>query len=122
MKWKWGWVFTVNREFGVINYATQMILHKRCLERLQTELSLKTGDKVSVLVNSLGATPLEELYILYNKITQLIDKTGATIVHPLVGRYATSMEMTGASLTLCKLDDELEALMNAPAHCAFWRV
>ncbi|CRL62592.1 dihydroxyacetone kinase subunit DhaK [Proteus penneri] len=91
-------------------------------ERLQTELSLKTGDKVSVLVNSLGATPLEELYILYNKIVQLIDKTGATILHPLVGRYATSMEMTGASLTLCKLDDELEALMNAPAHCAFWRV
>ncbi|MCO4180629.1 dihydroxyacetone kinase subunit DhaK [Proteus terrae] len=91
-------------------------------ERLQTELSLKTGDKVSVLVNSLGATPLEELYILYNKIAQLINKTGATIVHPLVGRYATSMEMTGASLTLCKLDDELEALMNAPAHCAFWRV
>lgn len=91
-------------------------------ERLQAELSLKTGDKVSVLVNSLGATPLEELYILYNKIAQLINKTGATIVHPLVGRYATSMEMTGASLTLCKLDDELEALMNAPAHCAFWRV
>lgn len=91
-------------------------------ERLQAELSLKIGDKVSVLVNSLGATPLEELYILYNKIAQLIDKTGATIVHPLVGRYATSMEMTGASLTLCKLDEELEALMNAPAHCAFWRV
>lgn len=91
-------------------------------QRLQTELSLKKGDKVSVLVNSLGATPLEELYILYNKVVQLIDNTGATIIHPLVGRYATSMEMTGASLTFCKLDDELEALLNAPAHCAFWRV
>lgn len=91
-------------------------------DRLQTELRLTTGDKVSVLVNSLGATPLEELYILYNKINQLITQLGATIVHPLVGRYATSMEMTGASLTLCKLDDELESLMNAPAHCAFWRV
>lgn len=91
-------------------------------QRLQAELSLKKGDKVSVLVNSLGATPLEELYILYNKVVQLIDNTGATIIHPLVGRYATSMEMTGASLTFCKLDDELEALLNAPAHCAFWRV
>ena len=45
-----------------------------------------------------------------------------TIVMPLVGRYATSMEMTGASITLCKLDDELERLLKAPCHCAFWRV
>ncbi|MEQ4921960.1 dihydroxyacetone kinase subunit DhaK [Proteus hauseri] len=91
-------------------------------ERLQTELSLKSGDKVSVLVNSLGATPLEELYILYNKVAQFINQLGVIIVHPLVGRYATSMEMAGASLTLCKLDNELEILMNAPANCAFWRV
>lgn len=91
-------------------------------ERLQSELQLTAGDAVSVLVNSLGATPLEELYILYQKIEKLIQATGARIVHPLVGRYATSMEMTGASLTLCKLDNELEQLMNAPAHCAFWRV
>ncbi len=41
---------------------------------------------------------------------------------PLVGRYATSMEMTGVSLTFCYLDDELEALLKAPAECAFWRV
>lgn len=91
-------------------------------DRLQNELQLKNGDVVSVLVNSLGATPLEELYILYQKIEKLILAKGARIVQPLVGRYATSMEMTGASLTLCKLDNELEQLMNAPAHCAFWRV
>ncbi|MCS3431316.1 dihydroxyacetone kinase subunit DhaK [Klebsiella sp. BIGb0407] len=91
-------------------------------ERLQSELQLTEGDAVSVLVNSLGATPLEELYILYQKIEKLILAKGARIVQPLVGRYATSMEMTGASLTLCKLDNELEQLMNAPAHCAFWRV
>jgi len=91
-------------------------------ERLQSELQLTAGDAVSVLVNSLGATPLEELYILYQKIEKLILAQGARIVQPLVGRYATSMEMTGASLTLCKLDNELEQLMNAPAHCAFWRV
>lgn len=91
-------------------------------ERLNSELQLAEGDAVSVLVNSLGATPLEELYILYQKIEKLIHAKGARIVQPLVGRYATSMEMTGASLTLCKLDSELEQLMNAPAHCAFWRV
>jgi len=91
-------------------------------ERLQSELQLTEGDVVSVLVNSLGATPLEELYILYQRIEKLIHAKGARIVQPLVGRYATSMEMTGASLTLCKLDSELEQLMNAPAHCAFWSV
>jgi len=91
-------------------------------ERLQSELQLTEGDVVSVLVNSLGATPLEELYILYQKIEKLIHAKGARVVQPLVGRYATSMEMTGASLTLCKLDTELEQLMNAPAHCAFWSV
>jgi len=91
-------------------------------ERLQSELQLTEGDVVSVLVNSLGATPLEELYILYQKIEKLIHAKGARIVQPLVGRYATSMEMTGASLSLCKLDSELEQLMNAPAHCAFWSV
>ena len=41
---------------------------------------------------------------------------------PLVGRYATSMEMAGVSFTFCKLDDELESLLKAPAACAFWRV
>ena len=47
---------------------------------------------------------------------------GAEIVMPLVGRYATSMEMTGATITVCHLDDELEALLRAPCDCAFWRV
>ena len=47
---------------------------------------------------------------------------GAAIVMPLIGRYATSMEMTGVSITLCKLDAELEKLLHAPADCAFWRV
>ncbi len=89
----------------------------------QRDIKLRTPLMAATHANQIEvATPLEELYILYNKVVQLIDNTGATIIHPLVGRYATSMEMTGASLTFCKLDDELEALLNAPAHCAFWRV
>jgi dihydroxyacetone kinase-like protein len=77
---------------------------------------------VSVLVNSLGATPPEELYILYRVVAARLGDVGAAIVMPLVGRYATSMEMTGVSITLCKLDAELEKLLHAPADCAFWRV
>ena len=77
---------------------------------------------MSPLVNSLGATPPEELYILYRVIADRLEGAGAEIVMPLVGRYATSMEMTGVSLTFCHLDEELAPLLQAPAACAFWRV
>jgi dihydroxyacetone kinase-like protein len=92
------------------------------MDRLLADMPLKAGDRVSVLVNSLGATPPEELYILYNVVKARLEGAGATIVMPLVGRYATSMEMAGVSFTLCKLDAELEALLQAPCDCAFWRV
>lgn len=78
--------------------------------------------RVSVMVNSLGATPPEELYILYRVVKARIEAAGAEIVMPLVGRYATSMEMAGASITLCHLDADLERWLTAPADCAFWKV
>jgi dihydroxyacetone kinase-like protein len=92
------------------------------MDRLLADMPVGSGDRVSILVNSLGATPPEELYILYNVVKARLEGTGATIVMPLVGRYATSMEMAGVSFTLCKLDEELEALLKAPCDCAFWRV
>lgn len=92
------------------------------MDRLLADMPLAHGDRVSVMVNSLGATPPEELYILYRTVKARLEDAGATIVMPLVGRYATSMEMTGVSFTLCKLDAELEALLNAPCDCAFWSV
>jgi dihydroxyacetone kinase-like protein len=76
---------------------------------------LERGDRVSLLVNSLGATPPEELYILFNRAARRLESAGVSIVMPLVGRYATSMEMAGASFTLCRLDDELEERLRAPA-------
>lgn len=92
------------------------------VDRLLADAPLGRGDRVSLLVNSLGATPLEELYIMYRRAKQRLDELGITIVMPLVGRYATSMEMTGATLTMCRLDSELERLLRAPAHCAYWTV
>lgn len=89
---------------------------------LLKDIDLTKGDKISIMVNSLGATPLEELYIMYRCMARQLDSLGIEICMPLVGRYATSMEMTGATLTLCKLDAELEELLNAPAECAFWKV
>jgi dihydroxyacetone kinase-like protein len=92
------------------------------VDRLLSDKPVNAGSKVSIMVNSLGATPPEELYILYTHVKPLLENAGASIVFPLIGRYATSMEMTGASFTICHLDEELEQLLLAPADCAFWRV
>ncbi len=92
------------------------------MDLLLKDQPLSSGDRVSILVNSLGATPQEELYIMYRRAKERLESAGVTIVMPLVGRYATSMEMTGATITLCKLDDELERLLKAPCHCAYWSV
>lgn len=91
-------------------------------DALATEFDFEEGDVVSILVNSLGATPLEELYIIFQKIHDLFESIKVSIYMPFVGRYATSMEMAGISLTVCKLDDELKELLSAPAECAFMKV
>lgn len=92
------------------------------VRRLLADMPVTAGERVSVLVNSLGATPPEELYIMYRRVKAAFDALGVEIIMPLIGRYATSMEMAGATITICKLDDEVEALLAAPAHCAFWSV
>jgi dihydroxyacetone kinase-like protein len=92
------------------------------LEMLLADMPLTSGDRVSVLVNSLGATPLEELYIAYRYVAAKLKELGVTVVSPLVGRYATSMEIAGMSVTFSKLDAELEALLKAPCDCPFLKV
>jgi phosphoenolpyruvate---glycerone phosphotransferase subunit DhaK len=92
------------------------------LERLLHDPVKGSSGRLSVLVNSLGATPLEELFILYRRTAQRLAELGMTIVRPLVGHYVTSMEMAGCSISLLHLDDELEALLGAPADCPFWKV
>ena len=91
------------------------------LDYLVDDLGLGRGERVSVLVNSLGATPLEELYIMYRRLGARFADKGMTIVRPLVGRYATSLEMSGATLTICRLDSEIERLLAAPCDCPFWK-
>lgn len=90
------------------------------VQKVVEDLPFKKGDEVAVLVNSLGGTPLEELYILYRKVAKLLDETGLHIYRPYVGRYACSMEMQGASLTLMRLDAELKRLLDTPASSPFF--
>ena len=92
------------------------------LDPILAEQGPGKGSRVSILLNSLGATPAEELFILYRRLASRLAEAGVTIVRPLVGRYATSMEMSGVSLSVLRLDDELEPLLAAPADCAFWTV
>lgn len=79
-----------------------------------------TGSEVTVMLNSLGATPLEELYIMYRRLLEVFKAHNITIYRPYIGRFATSMEMAGASITVMKLDDELKRLLDAPASSPFF--
>lgn len=92
------------------------------VERLLADKPQAANSKVSILVNSLGATPLEELFIIYRRARDRLAEEGIEIVLPLVGHYATSMEMAGASISLCFVDDEVEELLAAPCESPFWKV
>lgn len=90
------------------------------MARLQTEIPLKEGDEVSVMVNGLGATPLEEQLIVYRRIHRILSDKGVRVFMPHIGEFATSMEMAGLSITLFKLDEELKELLAAPACTPFY--
>ena len=93
-------------------------------DKVINDLPFKSGDEVAVLVNGLGATPPEELFILYNRIHDILGNHGLRVYKTFVGEYATSMEMAGASLTLLRLNNEFKSLLDAPAFSPFlpqWR-
>ncbi|MBN9104504.1 MAG: dihydroxyacetone kinase subunit DhaK [Propionibacteriaceae bacterium] len=79
------------------------------------DLPYSSGDRVALMINGLGGTPISELYLLYGIAAQKLADQGINVVKSYVGEYCTSLEMAGASLTLVKLDDEIEALLDAPA-------
>jgi dihydroxyacetone kinase-like protein len=104
---------------GALETADQIA--ERLTERLLADLGIGSGDRVAVLVNGMGATPLEELYLLYRRVYQLLAEQGITIEKNYIGEYATSLEMAGASISLLTLNDERLALLNAPARSPFFQ-
>jgi dihydroxyacetone kinase-like protein len=82
------------------------------------DLPFESGDQVLAFVNSMGGTPLLELYVVYNDLNKLLGERGITITRNLIGPYITSLEMAGCSITLLKLDDELTRLWDAPVKTA----
>ena len=79
------------------------------------DLEAASGDRVAVLVNGLGATPKEELYVLYRKVAKILDERDISVHRTYVGEYATSLEMAGASVSVLRLEGELAELIDAPA-------
>lgn len=86
------------------------------LEVKQEKQALQRTDNVIAMVNNLGATPLSELYGVYNRLEKCCQEAGITIVRSLVGTWCTSLDMAGFSITLLKADDETLALWDAPVH------
>ena len=103
---------------GELETANEIADH--LMGRLIPDLDLVAGDQVAVLVNGLGATPLEELYVLYRRVHETLAEAGVEIAKNYVGEYATSLEMAGASISLLKLNQDRLALLNAPARSPFF--
>jgi dihydroxyacetone kinase-like protein len=93
---------------------------ERMTNAILDDLKPESGDRLAVMVNGLGATPPEELYILYRKAHEILTARGMEVHRTYVGEFATSMEMAGASFTFFRLDGELVELLDAPAHTPFF--
>lgn len=85
------------------------------LDKILSDMNLNSGDEIAVLVNGLGGTPMMELYVANRRISELLGLKGLNIVKTFVGNYMTSIEMSGFSISLIRLDAELKELLLAPA-------
>ncbi|WP_086648057.1 dihydroxyacetone kinase family protein [Gluconobacter sp. DsW_056] len=96
-------------------------LAKILFDRLLAEIPHEAPRRVAVLLNGLGSTKQEELFVLWNALVPMFEKAGLTLVAPLVGEYVTSLDMAGCSLTLTWLDEDLEQYWRAPVDSAALR-
>ncbi|WVD60773.1 dihydroxyacetone kinase subunit DhaK [Orbus mooreae] len=91
------------------------------LSKILMDLPFQSGDEVAILVNGLGATPLEEQYVIFRRVQQILQAENIHIYHTYVGEYATAMEMAGLSISLLKLDNELKRLINTQVNTPFFK-
>lgn len=93
---------------------------EQLISAIKKDLDLKSGERVCVLMNSLGATPPEELYIMYRYAKKALAGYGVEVSRAYVGEFATSLEMAGASISVIRVDDELLGYINTPVHTPFF--
>ena len=89
-------------------------------KRIIIDSKLTANDNIAIMINSLGATPLEELYIVSKRVNENLSSSKINNIKTYVGRYATSMEMAGMSITTIKLTDNLKKNLLATSNCPFW--
>jgi len=104
------------REPMDLGSASEMVAH--LVAAIDQELKPQQGQKVLLHVNGFGATPLMELYLIYDLAAQYWQEKGVEVVRSLVGNYTTSLDMAGASVTLTLLDDDMLNFWDAPVHTA----
>ena len=89
-------------------------------KRIINDSKLTTNDNIAIMINSLGATPLEELYIISKRVNENLSNSKINNLKSYVGRYATSMEMAGMSITTLKLNENIKKHLFAKSECPFW--
>ncbi len=103
---------------GALKTADEIV--EELLSNILPDLPYESGCEVSVLVNGLGGTPKEELFIVYRKTSRILKEKGIRIYNNYIGEFATSMEMAGVSVSLLKLDQELKKYLSAPCETPFF--
>lgn len=88
------------------------------LDLILPDLPFESGDEVAVLLSGLGATPVMEQYIVYDRVEEVLEEKGIKVYRSYVGNYFTSLEMMGVTLTVMKLDDELKECIDMPVNSA----
>jgi dihydroxyacetone kinase len=111
----------IHGEVGVrrVKMTTSRVIAADMTDMLTNDLGLTRGDRAVLLVNSMASTPKDELFILYADIHSRLDELGIQVVRSYVGEYVTSLEMSGASMTLLRYDDEYASLLDVEASSPF---
>lgn len=101
----------------ICEMGTAKEIAEKMMKAIDEDYELSEGSEVSVVISGLGATPVMELYILYNEVEKYLNKKNVRIYHPFVGNYVTSLDMNGAAVTVLKLDEELKQLLDEVVEC-----
>lgn len=111
----------IHGEPGIWNgpVRTSRQIAEESVDIILKDMPIESGSEVSILINGLGATSVEELYIFCGDIIELLKERGISVYRSFVGEYATSMEMAGASVSICKLDGELKEYLDYPVNTPF---
>jgi dihydroxyacetone kinase-like protein len=86
------------------------------VQAITTDLGPRVQGEAILLINGFGATPLCELYLMYDAVRRLLEPAGTIVTRSLVGNFVTSLDMAGCSATVSILDEEMKRLWDAPVH------